>query len=104
MARDRHPDRVAIEGPGRLITYAELSALAIDGVRALQAMGVRAGAPVALQIEDRMELAVALHACLLAGTAAMPIDPRLTAEERAAKVGRDRHGPARRAVPRRRAV
>ncbi len=85
MARDRHPDRVAIEGPGRSITYAELSALAIDGVRALQAMGVRAGAPVALEIEDRMELAVALHACLLAGTPAMPIDTRLTAEERAAR-------------------
>ncbi len=88
IARDRHPDRVAIEGPGRRLTYADLSALAIDGLRALQTMGVRAGAPVALEIEDRTELAVALHACLLAGTPAMPIDLRLSAEERAARSAR----------------
>jgi o-succinylbenzoate---CoA ligase len=77
-----HPDRVAIQSSERAITYRELSALAIDGARELQALGVRVGQRVALDIGDRIELALALHACLLHGAVAVPIDPRLTPEER----------------------
>ena len=83
MAKDKHPDRVAIEGHERSITYAELSKLAVDGERELQALGVRSGDRVALEIEDRVEFAVAVHACLVAGVAAVPIDLRLMPEERA---------------------
>jgi o-succinylbenzoate---CoA ligase len=77
-----HPDRVAIESGERAISYRQLSALAIDGVRELQALGVGAGQRVALDIDDRMEFAIALHACLLHGAVAVPVDPRLSLEER----------------------
>ncbi len=39
-----------------------------------------------LAIEDRLEFAVALHACLLAGAAAVPVDLRLSEVERAQRV------------------
>ena len=85
IATAKHPDRVAIEGRERSLTYSELSALSIDGAGALQAIGVRSGDRVALAIEDRTEFAVALHACLLAGVRAVPIDLRLGAQEQAAR-------------------
>jgi O-succinylbenzoic acid--CoA ligase len=84
-AAAKHPDRVAIEGPERSVTYAQLARLAVVGTRELQHLDVRAGERVALDISDRFELAVALHACLLGGVAAVPIDPRLSADERAAR-------------------
>jgi O-succinylbenzoic acid--CoA ligase len=85
MASRRHPGRVAIEGPERSMTYRELAASAVSGVRELQSLGVRSGDRVALDIEDRTDLSVALHACLLHGAVAVPIDPRLTPEDRASR-------------------
>jgi O-succinylbenzoic acid--CoA ligase len=85
QARARRPDQVAIEGHERSITYRQLTTLAVDGARRLQADGVRAGDRVALDIADRTELAVALHACLLHGAVAVPIDPRLRRVEREAR-------------------
>jgi O-succinylbenzoic acid--CoA ligase len=76
---------VAIEGPERSITYRQLAGLAAEGARRLQSEGVGAGDRVALDIADRTELAVALHACLLYGAVAVPIDPRLSEQERAAR-------------------
>jgi O-succinylbenzoic acid--CoA ligase len=84
-ASSRRPDRIAIEGAERALTYAQLSELAAEGARELEALGVRAGQRVALDIGDRTELAVALHACLLHGAVAIPIDQRLSSEERAAR-------------------
>ncbi len=80
-ARDRQPDRAAIETPERSVSYAELAELALAA-----AVGLRAGERVPLAIEDRVEFAVALHGCLLAGTAAVPIDLRLGEAEQAARV------------------
>jgi O-succinylbenzoic acid--CoA ligase len=82
LAAAKHPDRVAIEGPERNITYAELSSAAILAAGALQQLGAGAGSRVALALAAGEELVVALHGCLLAGAVAVPVDLRLTAAER----------------------
>ncbi len=83
LATARHPDRIAIEGPGRSLTYAELSAAAKDAVGGLNQLGLASGARVALELADPVEFVIALHGCLLAGHPAVPIDLRLSAAERA---------------------
>ena len=80
LAAARHPDRVAIEGPERSLTYAELDAAAIAAARALGQLGARER--VALALPPGEEFVIALHGCLLAGVAAVPIDLRLGEEER----------------------
>ena len=76
-AADRAPDRVAIEGLERSLTYAELRDAAVAGAGALR--GVRR---VAIALPPGEDFVVALHACLLAGAAAVPIDLRLSEAER----------------------
>ena len=49
-------------------------------------MGVRAGDRVALALPAVEDFVVALHGCLLAGAVAVPVDLRLTEEERAARM------------------
>jgi o-succinylbenzoate---CoA ligase len=77
------PERVAVEAPDGTRTYREL----LDGARvvaaALAARGVRRGDRVALVLSPGAAFVEALHGCLLAGAAAMPIDPRLSDAERA---------------------
>ena len=80
LARTKHPGRVAIEGPERSLTYAELFEAAISAARALERVG--AGGRVALALPPGEEFVIALHGCLLAGIAAVPIDLRLSEEER----------------------
>jgi O-succinylbenzoic acid--CoA ligase len=80
IAAAKHPDRVAIEGPERSLTYAELSAEAVAAARALGRMGARER--VALALASPEEFVIALHGCLLAGAAAVPVDLRLTEDER----------------------
>jgi O-succinylbenzoic acid--CoA ligase len=80
----RCPECVAIELGQRRLTYAELSESAHAAAEALSP-----GVPVALELSDPLEFAVAFHACLLAGAPAIPIDPRLSASERAARAGTD---------------
>src|SRR4051794_19109660 len=70
------PDRVALEDGGRSLTYAQL----LQHAR----LDVAPGTRVALALPPGIDLAVALHACLLARAAAMPVDPRLGERERAA--------------------
>jgi O-succinylbenzoic acid--CoA ligase len=116
LARAKHPERVAIEGPERRLTYAELCDAAIAGARELQERGVRVpqpaaareqgggvlrhaaagevggpGAPdaprrVAIALPPGEDFLVALHACILAGAAAVPVDLRHTEEERARRM------------------
>jgi O-succinylbenzoic acid--CoA ligase len=76
-AASRRPDRVAIEAPDGRLTYAELLAAA----RA-EARGLRGRVPI--DLPPGLAFAIRLHACLLAGAAAMPIDERLGQRERAA--------------------
>jgi O-succinylbenzoic acid--CoA ligase len=73
-AAARRPDRVAIETPDYALTYAELLAAARE-----RAVGLEGRVAI-----EGPELPVDLHACLLAGAAAMPIDPRWGPREREA--------------------
>jgi len=75
---------VAIEGPERSLTYAELSDAAMGAARALQRLGARER--VALALPPGEEFVIALHGCVLAGVAAVPIDLRLGEAERAARM------------------
>jgi O-succinylbenzoic acid--CoA ligase len=82
LAARKHPERVAIETPERTLNYGELLRLALGSVCALEAEGIGAGDRVALEIEERIEFLVALHACLLLGAPAGPVDLRLGEAER----------------------
>jgi o-succinylbenzoate---CoA ligase len=85
-AAAKHPDRVAIEGPERSLTYAELSSAAIASAGALQRLGAGGGSRVALALGAPEEFVIALHGCLLGCAAAVPIDLRLGAAERAQRL------------------
>jgi o-succinylbenzoate---CoA ligase len=85
LAAQRHPDRVAIEGPERSLSYAELDAAATAAAAALGRLGARG--PVALELSSPEEFVIALHGCTLAGVAAVPVDLRLTEGERAQRRG-----------------
>jgi O-succinylbenzoic acid--CoA ligase len=71
------PDRVALEAPEGSLTYAELLGRA------------RAARPGPITHPPGLEFAVALHACLLAGVPAVPVDHRLAAPEREARLAAD---------------
>jgi o-succinylbenzoate---CoA ligase len=89
QAAAMHPERIALEGPERSLTYAELSREAIDAAAALRALGAEAGGrTAALELPPGEEYVIALHGCLLAGVAAVPIDLRLSEEERAIRRAR----------------
>lgn len=79
-AAAKHPERVAVEAPGRTLTYGELDWAAISASDALSRLGVRGR--VALAVASPEEFLIALHGCLLAGIAAVPVDLRLTEDER----------------------
>jgi len=76
-AAARRPDRIAVEAAGERLTYAELLERAGEAADRLTP-----GTRVPLTEPAGAEFVVALHACLLAGAAAMPVDPRLGEEER----------------------
>ncbi len=86
LAAAKHPDRIAIEGPERSLTYAELSAEAISAARALGRLGLEPGSRVALALPAGEEFVVALHGCLLSGHPAVPVDLRLSEDERAQRL------------------
>ncbi len=86
LAAARHPDRVALQSGSRELTYATLLDRATAAAR-----GLTAGVPVALEAADPLSFAVSSHACLLAGAPAVPIDPRLSAAERAARAAAKVH-------------
>lgn len=84
-ARTR-PQASALEGPdGRSSSrsYAELHAAARRGARALSARGVGRCDRVAIALAPGPAFAETLHACLLLGAVAVPVDPRLSDAERA---------------------
>jgi o-succinylbenzoate---CoA ligase len=75
-AAARRPDHVAVVTPEGSLTYAEL----LERARGAEA-------PATIELPPGLDFAVALHACLLHGVPAVPIDPRLTETERAARRG-----------------
>jgi O-succinylbenzoic acid--CoA ligase len=86
LAAAKHPDRIAVEGPERSLTYAELSSSAMSAAAALQRLGLEPGARVALALPPGEEFLIALHGCLLAGHPAVPLDLRLSETERAQRL------------------
>ena len=77
-AAARHPDRPAINR----LTYAQLLGEAARTARRLAGRGVAAGDRVGVELPPGDAFCIALHACLLLGAIAVPIDVRLGVEER----------------------
>ncbi|MGI9098196.1 MAG: AMP-binding protein, partial [Solirubrobacteraceae bacterium] len=84
-ARTR-PETIALHGEGGTLSYAELDDVATRAARALSALGVRSGDRVALALPADASFAVALHGAMRLGAVAVPVDLRLTADERAARI------------------
>jgi O-succinylbenzoic acid--CoA ligase len=76
------PDHVALEAPDGRCTYAGLLADASIAASHLFGRGVRAGDRVAIALPPSLDFARALHACLLLGAVAVPVDLRMSAAER----------------------
>jgi o-succinylbenzoate---CoA ligase len=80
------PDRIALVADGAEMTYAQLEAEATWVARRLAAQGVRRGSIAALTMHPRREQVVLAHALMKVGATLLPLNPRLTATERAAIV------------------
>jgi o-succinylbenzoate---CoA ligase len=76
-AAAKRPDRVAVETPEGGLSYAELADAAAGAASTLEG-----AARVAVALPPGLDFVIALHACLLAGAAIVPIDLRLSAAER----------------------
>jgi o-succinylbenzoate---CoA ligase len=77
------PHSVALDAPEGSCTYAELLASASAAAGDLAARGVGAGERVAIALPAGLDFACVLHACLLLGAVAVPVDLRLSVSERA---------------------
>jgi O-succinylbenzoic acid--CoA ligase len=77
------PERTALRTPRGEWSYTRLYAAARFGADELVARGARPGERVAIALPAGAELAQALHACLLLGAIAVPVDLRLSEPERA---------------------
>jgi O-succinylbenzoic acid--CoA ligase len=76
------PALTALQTPRGRLSYAELAHAAHAGASELAERGARRGERVAIALAPGAEFAQALHACMLLGAVAVPVDPRLTPEER----------------------
>jgi o-succinylbenzoate---CoA ligase len=76
------PERVAVETPHGSLSYVQLLAAARAGAEELAERGVVPGTRVAIALPPGLAFAQALHACLLLGAVAVPLDLRLSASER----------------------
>jgi O-succinylbenzoic acid--CoA ligase len=76
------PSLTALQAPDARMSYAELWQTACAGACALSQRGARPGDRVAIVLAPGIAFAQALHACLLLGAVAVPVDLRLTAVER----------------------
>ena len=77
------PEHTALRTPRGDWSYARLHAAARFGAGELAARGAGPGVRVAIELPAGLEFAQALHACLLLGAVAVPVDLRLSAAERA---------------------
>jgi O-succinylbenzoic acid--CoA ligase len=73
------PDALAVETADGALTYAEL-------LRRARGLDAAPGDRVAILLPPGLDFVVALHACLLRGAVAMPVDVRLAEREREAQV------------------
>jgi O-succinylbenzoic acid--CoA ligase len=81
------PDRTALVADGSEVTYAELEAEATWVARRLAAQGVRRGTTAAVTMHARREQVVLIHALMKVGAVLLPLNPKLTPEERATVLG-----------------
>ncbi|MGO9487478.1 MAG: AMP-binding protein [Solirubrobacteraceae bacterium] len=81
-AAGRAGGRIALQTPAGSWTYEELQAAARAGAAQLGARGVAPGERVAIALPAGLGFAQALHACLLLGAVAVPVDLRLSRSER----------------------
>jgi O-succinylbenzoic acid--CoA ligase len=77
------PDRPALQTPGGDWSYAELYAAARAGAGELSERGAGPDLRVAIALPAGLAFAQALHACMLLGAVAVPVDLRLSPAERA---------------------
>ncbi len=77
------PECIALDTPQGSWSYARLHVAARFAAGALAARGVGPGSRVAIALPAGLAFAQALHACLLLGAIAVPVDLRLTPTERA---------------------
>lgn len=82
-AASQRPDGNALQTPDGDCTYAQLHASARSVAGELAARGVARGARVAIALPAGLDFAKTLHACLLLGAVAVPVDLRMSAQERA---------------------
>jgi amino acid adenylation domain-containing protein len=83
-----HPDRVAIEGSGGSLTYAELNARSNRLARHLRDLGVESDKLVGVHVNRSPDMVMALLAVHKAGGAYVPLDP-LFPTERLAMIAED---------------
>jgi O-succinylbenzoic acid--CoA ligase len=76
------PTLTAIQTPDARMAYDELWSAARAGAAELAERGVRPADRVAIALAPGIAFAQALHACMLLGAVAVPVDLRLTAAER----------------------
>jgi o-succinylbenzoate---CoA ligase len=77
------PTVTALQTPDAQLSYAELACAARAGACELAERGAGPGERVAIALAPGLAFAQALHACLLLGAVAVPVDLRLTRSERA---------------------
>ncbi len=82
-AAEARPGRTALQTPRGSCSYGALLLAARSGAGELERSGVRAGQRVAIALPAGLAFAQALHACLLLGAVAVPVDRRSTPSERA---------------------
>ncbi|HEY5046176.1 MAG TPA: AMP-binding protein [Solirubrobacteraceae bacterium] len=76
------PEGVALQTPHGCLSYAELLDCASAGAAELAARGAAPGRRVAIALPPGLAFAQALHACMLLGAVAVPVDLRLLPAER----------------------
>jgi o-succinylbenzoate---CoA ligase len=81
QAAARYPERTALETPVGRCSYAELLAAAATVAGRLSDRGLGEGDRVAIALPPGREFAYALHACMLLGAIAVPVDLRLSPGE-----------------------
>ncbi|WP_157036479.1 non-ribosomal peptide synthetase, partial [Streptomonospora alba] len=79
-AAAEHPERVAVEAGGAVLTYADLDARAARLAAALRAAGAGCESVVAVALPRSVELVAALVAVGRTGAAYLPVDPEFPAE------------------------
>ncbi len=85
-AAARRAAAIAVRTPAGICSYARAAGRARAGAGELAARGAARGERVAIALPAGLDFVCALHACLLLGAVAVPVDLRLGERERAAIV------------------